>query len=872
MPWHRRLLVVLSALVPDAERADWRREWASELWYYEHRLHGNGSAIRASAALLWRVGGAAVHALWLRQRLWRRSLAGHDLRHALRMMAARPALTAAVLVTVAIGVGANTAMFSVVDAVLFEPLPFRDPGRLVVVWPERRGSLSRPEYRDVRDLSRSFDGLAAVNARSSFSLTGTGEAARLTGVYASANFFDVLGVDAAVGRTFLPDEDQPGHDGVVVLSDGLWRRRFGGDPSVIGRTLTLYGVPRVVVGVMPRGFAMPSSETELWVPLPLYEQAPGPSWNARYLTLIGRLKPGVAAAEAAEALKPIAAAIKTRWPNHDPDDIVDRGTVASLHEEMVGDTRPTLAALAGATALLLLVACVNIVNLLLARGAGRQRELAVRAALGAGRARLAQQLLVESVTLAVAGGIVGLIGAVWALHAVVPLLPLPLDLAGRVRVDATVLVVGLALAFLTGIAGGIAPAWRLTASRLHDALREGRAPGTAGARRLQRLFTIGQVALATLLLVGAGLLLRSFWRLTHVDPGFDAAHVLAVRLTPPQEAYHDAARRRALYGEVLAGVAQVPGVVTAGAIQHLPLGGSSWNVPVFPEGREIPGGVEPPVAAYRVATPGYFRTMRVRLIEGRGLSADDGPGRPPVTVISDTLARDLWPDGDALGRRLRTVIGDDGWIEVVGVVAGVHAGGLDEPPVGEMYRPYDQDPLASMALVVRTTGEPTRAAAAVRTVVRRVDTNVAVSDVRPLTAVVAASVARPRATAILLLLFAGLALALGAVGVHGVMAYAVSQRTHEFGVRMAVGAQAGAVARLVVGDATMLVASGLVLGLGGAALAARALGSLLFEIRPDDPLTFLAVAGVLGAAGLIAAWLPARRAARVDPVVALRAE
>ena len=869
--WCRRLLALAAALVPDAARADWRREWEAELWYHERRLRADLSRPRAAARLAWRLGGAIVHAAWLRQRLWRRDMIGQDLRHAVRMMAVRPALTAAVVATVALGVGANTAVFSVVHAALFRPLPFDDPDRLVVAWPERRQALSRPEYRDVRDMSRSFDGLAAVNGRSSFSLTGAGEAARLTGVYASANFFDLLGVGAALGRTFLPDEDQPGQDGVVILSHGLWQRLFGGDPAVLGRTLTLHGVGRTVVGVMPPEFAMPSPETELWVPLPLYEHAPGPSWYARYLTLIGRLKPGVTPAEAAEELRPIAAAVKERWPNNDPDDVVERGTVVSLHEMMVGNARPTLAALAGATALLLLVACVNIANLLLARAVARERELAVRAAIGAGRARLARQLLVESVTLAVAGGMAGVAAAAWAVGAVVPLLPLQLDLVGRARVDGTVLAVGLGLALVTGVVAGIAPAWRLTTSRLSDALREGRAPGSAEARRLQRVFTVGQVALAALLLVGAGLLIRSFWQLQQVDPGFDPDHVLAAQVTPPPAGYEDDARRVALYEELLGGAARLAGVVATGAIQHLPLGGSSWNVPVFPDGREIPKGVEPPVAGYRVATEGYFETMSIRLVGGRVFSAEDRPGRPPVTIISDTLARELWPGEEAVGRRLRTVIGTDEWIEVVGVVAGVRARGLDAAPVGEMYRPYAQDPMASMALVVRTTGEPTAAAAGVRAIVQRADENVALSDVRPVTDVVAASVARPRATAALLVVFAALALALGVVGVHGVVAYAVTQRTREFGVRLAVGARAGDLVRLVLGDAAALVGIGLTLGLAGAVAGAHALGSLLFEVRPADPLTLATVAVVLGASGLVAAWLPARRAMRVDPVTALRA-
>jgi putative ABC transport system permease protein len=869
--WIRRWLALAAALVPDDQRSAWRREWEAELWYYERRLRGERSRAGTTLAIAWRLGGAWTHAVWLRQRLWRRDLIGQDVRHAIRALSARPGLAVVVLVTVGLGVGVNTAIFSVIEVALLRPMPFADPSRLVVVWPERRGAISRPEYVDVRDGSRSFAGLAAVNGRSSFSLTGTGEAARLTGVYASVNLFSVLGVDASLGRTFLPNEDQPGHDHVVVLSHGLWVRRFGSDRGIVGRSLTLHGVSRTVVGVMPAGFALPSADTELWVPLPLYQHAPGPSWHARYLTLIGRLKPGVTAEQAAEALRPIAAAIKARWPNNDPADIVDRGTVVSLHETMVGSARPVLAALGSAAGLLLLVACANIANLLLVRGTGRRREMAVRAALGAGRLRLARQLMTESLVLALIGGGVGVGAAVWAVATLVPLLPMSLGPLGRARVDGPVLIVALGLALTTGILAGLAPAWRVARADLGQSLR-GRSPSSAETRRLQRIFTVTQVALATLLLVGAGLLVRSLWKLQQVDPGFEPAHVLAVRVTPPPSRYEADAERRAFYDAVLDGVAQVPGAISVGAIQHLPLAGSTWDVPVFPEGRGIPDGVQPPVAAYRVVTPDYFEAMAVRLVKGRRFSADDRPASRPVAIVSEHLARELWPGEDAVGRRLRTIIGTEDWIEVVGVVADVRADALDETPGGEMYRPYTQDSLASMTLVIRTSGDPTSLAGAVQAVVHRTDIDVAVSDIRPMTEVVAASVARPRALALLLLTFAAVAVLLGTVGVHGVVSYAASQRTHEFGVRVAMGASGRDVRRLVLGDGLVLVAVGLALGLGGSLLGSAAMASLLFGVGPADPLTLGAVAFVLGSAGLLAAWLPARRATRVDPVVALRVD
>jgi putative ABC transport system permease protein len=742
-----------------------------------------------------------------------------------------------------------------------------------VIWPERRTSLSRPEYLGVREAVRSCEGVAAVNGRSMFNLTGEAEAARLEGVFASSNFFTLLGADAALGRTFLPGEDGPGRDAVVVLSYGLWQRRFGGDPAVLGRTLTLHSVPRTVIGVMPRDFALPSPATELWVPLPLYRDAPGPGWASRYLTLIGRLKPDVPVAVAVAELRPIAAALKREYPNNDPDDIVERGTVVTLREFVVGATRPMFLALGGAVDLLLLIACANVANLLVARGISRQREFAIRAALGADRGRLVRQLLVESALLGCLGGVLGLTGATWGARAIAALLPETLPGLDAVTLDGPAALFALGLSAATGLLFGLAPAFRGARADLGQPLREGRAAaGTATARRFHRRLTIAEIALASVLLAGAGLLARSLWNVLHVDPGFQPAGVAAVQLAPPPDRYRDPDARRAFYDEVLAGLRALPGVTTAGAIQHLPLGGSAWTLPVYLEGETVADGVEAPTAHYRVVTPGYFSTMGLRVLRGRALSDDDRPGHPQAAIVSEALARRLWPGQDPLGRRVRTIIGPRDWIEVVGIVADVRADALDVAPPGELYRPYAQDPQAAVALVIKSAEDPRRLASEVRALVHRVDRDVAVSDLRALEDLVAASTVNRRASATLIGCFALAALLLGAVGVYGVVTYAVNQRTREFGVRLALGARRGEVFRLVLGEALRLVSGGLAIGLGLATVGSRWLGALLFEVRPLDPFVLAAAAIALLTAAVFASWVPARRATRVDPLVALRAE
>ncbi len=791
-----------------------------------------------------------------------------DLRFALRTLLRSPAFAGVATLTLALGIGAVATLFSVVDGVLLRPLPFREPDRLVAVSP----ALLRGEYVLARDRSRSFAELGGYQAGVGFGLSGGGEPERVTGAYASTNLFAALGAEPLLGRGFAAGEDQPGRGGVVVLGHGLWRRRFGADPAVVGRTVTLDGQPRTVVGVMPAEFRFPSAETELWVPVSL-DPAPhavGALWGMGGFQAVGRLAPGATPRQALAELGALARAMRAENPLWTPPEPYRAdAAVVPLRDAVVGEVRPTLLVLLAAVGFVLLIACANVANLLLARGLGRGREMALRSALGAGRGRLVRQLLTESLVLALAGGAAGLLLATWGLRWLVAALPADTPRLAEVALDGRVTALALGATLLTGVAAGLFPAWRVTRSELQGPLREGAGAG-GGRRRLSGVLVAAEIGLAMVLVVGAGLLIRSVRALVAVDPGFRTERVVSARIDPPESLYGDPARQRAFYAEVLGRVQALPGVGAAGLTSQLPLGGepSPWATAV--EGVTLdPNAL--PMFDRRAVTPEYLRTLGVRLVRGRAFTAADREGAPPVALVDEAAARRFWPGEDPVGKRIGHPWAND-WMTVVGVVAEVRSAGLAGEQNPAYYAPFAQKPGAGMTLVARTTSSPEALAGSLRAVVAGVDPQVPVSRVRAMDEWIAESVARPRLTAVLLGAFAGLALLLGAVGVYGVIAYTVGERTREIGLRIALGAGVGDVVGMVLRQGALLAAAGIGAGLLASLAATRALAGLLYGVTATDPLTFAVVPAVLAAAALLATWLPARRASRVDPMTALRGD
>ena len=807
-----------------------------------------------------------------------------DLRYALRALRKSPGFTLVAALTLALGIGANSAIFSVVYGVLLRPLPYRDADRLVTVnhlYPSLKGleaGVSAPGFVDYRDRSRVFAGVA-VQAGWQPSLTGRGDPERLTGSRVSGQFFSTLGVGAALGRTLRPDEDQPGRENVVVLSDGFWRRRFGGDRAAIGQTLTLDGVPHEVVGVMPPTFrdyfVRPA---ELWRPIALTaEQITGGRTN-EWLTLTARLRPGVTAEQAQAEMRTLAEQLKRQYPEAFPADW--SLAVASLRDKGTGGVRPALLVLFGAVGLVLLIACANVANLLLARAAGRAREVAVRTALGAQRGRIVRQLLTESVVLALGGGALGLLLAQFGVQALGAFSQAAAGAAGPaepVGLDAPVLLFALALSVGTGLLFGLAPALQAAGGGLQQSLREGGrgAAGDRAAQLVRRGLIVAEVALALMLLAGAGLLVKSFTRLLGVDPGFDPRNVLTATVALPAAGYASDTQRVAFFDELLPRIAAIPGVQAVGASSGLPLTGSGWTQSFDAEGYQPPAGQPSPWGEFKVITPGYPQVMRVPLVRGRGFTEQDGPGAPAVALVDEELVRRYWPGQDPIGKRLdfgTTASGRRRLLEVVGVLRHVRQQGLDDDARVQVYVPHKQRGLDRMSLVIRTAGDPLQVVPLVRAAVQQVDRDQPIADVRTMDALLAESVGQRRLSTVLLALFAGVALALACIGLYGVTAYAVTQRTREIGVRMALGAAGSQVVGAFVRDGLRLTALGLALGLAGAVAGGRLIASQLYEVEPTDPVTLGATAATLAVVAALASYLPARRATRVDPIAALRAE
>jgi putative ABC transport system permease protein len=792
-----------------------------------------------------------------------------DLRYAARTLTRSPGFTLVAVFTLALGIGANTAIFSVVNAVLLRPLPYAEPERLASA-----GWLMRGDYLVARERSRSFEELALYRASVGFNLSAAGEPERVTGAHASPDLFSILGVAPLLGRTLLAHEERPGEDGVVVLSHALWRQRFGGDPAVVGREVMIDSEPRTVVGVMPPGFDFPAGDALLWVPLPLDPADPVALWGGGGGQSLGRLRAGVTPAQAQAEIRALASEMReanTLWTP--PPEYGMEREVTALQEQMVGEVRTRLLVALGAVGLVLLIACANVANLMLARAAARRKEVAIRTALGAGRFRLIRQLLTESTLLALLGGAAGLALAFGGVRLLIGGLPADTPRVAEIGIDVGVLGFAAAVTLLTGLLFGLFPALRTSRQDLHAALRGGRgASEGAGQRRLSSALVAGEVALAVVLVIGAGLLIRSFWTLLRVDPGFRVESIVSARITPPEIRYGQAAQQRAFYGELLARTEALPGVSGAALVDRLPLVGGFAGLAFEVEGQPFVPGTAAPMVETRRITPDYLRLMGIPLLSGRPLADADREGAPDVALINEAMARQHWPGEDPVGRRFKPVWWQNRWITVVGVVADVRQYGLASAVEPEMYRPFAQEPAGTMMLVARTAAEPPVLAANLRSTVAAVDPEVPVSEVLTLEQVVSRSVAAPRFTMLLLAVFAAVALLLGAVGIYGVVAYSVTRRTREIGVRMALGARVEDVARLVIGQGLLLTLVGVAIGLVVALAATRVLSSLLYGIEPTDPVTFLAVPLLLTLVALLASYLPARRATRVDPLVALRAD
>jgi putative ABC transport system permease protein len=812
-----------------------------------------------------------------------------DLRHALRSLARSPGFTAVALVTLALGTGANAAIFSVVHAVLLEPLPFAEPDRLVTVWLSnpRQGFekdiTSYPNFRDWREQGSSFSQMVAVTG-TDVTLSGGGAAAEDAGAApeevraarVTEGFFPMLGVEPELGRGFRDEENEVGRHQVVVLSHGLWSRRFGADPAIVGSEIRVSGRPHTVVGVMPQGVRFPE-DAQLWLPFaftPAREdlrEARGALW----LPVFGRLAPGAGLAEAQAEMTAVAKRLEEAYP----DDNEELGILLEpLRQTLVGDVERPLLVLLGAVGLVLLIACANVANLLLARGAARARELAVRSALGAGGGSLARQVLAESLLLGAAGGLLGLLAAAVGVRSLLGLAPGELPRIEGVAIDWTVFAFALAVALAAGVLFGLPSALHAAGAEPGRALQEG-GRGRAGGRRLGRLrqvFVAGQLALALVLLAGAGLLVRSFLELRAVDPGFEPRGVLSFRVTLPGQGYETAEEIESFYRELLGSLEALPGVESASAITDFGLARLPQSGSITLEGRDHRSETDAafPVA-YDAVAPGFLQTAGIELLRGRAVGETDRRDGAQVAVVNEAFARRFFPGEDALGRRFTfgTPQGDDPqWTTIVGVAADARRSGLDQDVRPSAFLPHTQYSAGQMTVLLRTAGDPLVLAEPARRTVTALDADQPITDVRTLEQVFAGTGARRRFVAVLLGVFSGLAVALAAIGIYGVMAYVVGQRTREIGIRMALGARRREVVGWVLGQGMTVVAAGIALGLLGAVATTRLLSGLLYETAPADPVTFLLVAALLAAVALAANLLPARRAARVDPMAVLRQE
>ena len=810
-----------------------------------------------------------------------------DLRYGARMLLKNPGFALVAIVTLALGIGANTTIFSVINSLLLKPIPFPDADRLVLVWqsqandPKDRNIVSAPNYWDWQRQNDVFEKMAILDsAGKGYNLSGGGDPDRVSGVRVSAGFFDVLGVKPRLGRTFLPEEEQPGNHQVMVLSDGLWRSRYNSDPNIIGKTVKVDSEDYTVVGVMPPDFEFQlySPIRQLWVPV-AYTQGDRERGSNSFLCM-ARLKPGVTMEQARERMNVIGRALAEQYPQ-------DNAGITATIDPIIGfdteDQQRTLLTLLGVAGFVLLIACVNVANLLMARGAGRQREFAIRAALGASRLRTIRQLLSESLLLAFAGGFSGILVAVWSSSLLLKVLPgnltavpfLSISKANGIPIDYKVLAFTWAITCLTGIIFGLAPALIFSKRDVNEFLQEGSRGTSGGGARLRHVLVILEVGMALVVMTGAGLMIQSMARLLNVTPGFDPHNVLALGMSLPQEnLFYGPPGHPQFAHNLQEYVGSIPGVISVSAVSHTPVGGGNAGRGFVIEGRPDPGSENQLGAKYTIACPNYFQTMGIKQIGGREFTEQDSLSAPGVIVINEAMAKRYWPNEDPLGKRIKIGFfnSDAPWLTVVGVTQDVKQGGLDEKTRPEFFRPYNQAAWPVMTVVVRTASSPGAFINPIKQALARFEPDRAASGIRTMDEVIYDSVGSRRFPMMLLVAFSLVALTLAAVGISGVVSFSVSQRTREIGIRMALGAQKDDVIRLVLKHSMAAALIGVGVGLAASLALTRFLAGLLFDVKPMDPMVLGSAALILASVAFVACYLPARRATKVDPIVALRCE
>ncbi|HXR99291.1 MAG TPA: ABC transporter permease [Pyrinomonadaceae bacterium] len=806
----------------------------------------------------------------------------NDLQYGLRMLWKHKSVSGIALLTLALGIGVNSAIFSIVNAVVLRPLPYPESERLMVVWGNLHKTgleeieISALEFQDFQQQCQAFEHIAAY-AIQGLNLTGVDQPERVRGATVSANLFPTLRVQPQLGRNFTVDEDRAGNDAVVILGDSLWQRRFGGDPSVINKTVQLDGRTLTVIGVMPANFHFPDRDTEAWIPLAftpdLLEEN---NRGSHFLNVIGRLKSGVTPSQAQADLDTVTTRLSQEHVS------TYRGgfsaSIRSLHEELVGNLRRAMLVLLGAVGLVLLIACANVAHLRLASATSRYREFAIRAALGANRARVVRQFMTESLLLSFIGGALGLTLAVWVVRALVVLMPKDTPRLEEIKLDYRVVLFTLGTSLLTGIVFGLAPSFQAARTNLNDVLKEAGRGGDASRRlKLRNLLVVSEFALSLVLLIGAGLMVKSLLRLQEVKPGFDSANLLTMRIALPSSKYETFTKSHTFFQQLLDQLEARPEVESVGAINLLPFGGGGGDRSFSIQDQPTASGHARPDEQVRFVTPGYFRAMSIPLLTGRDFTRRDLPDTPQVAIVNSAFARKFWPNDNALGKRISFQNNNPKWYEIVGVVGNVKHRGLDIQDHAEIYIPAFQPLFAdgnvpALYLAVRTKSDPLLLAPAMRSEVAALDRDQPIYSLMTMDQRISDSIAPRRFNMFILGLFAALALVLAAIGIYGIMAFSVVQRTHEIGVRMALGASTRDVLTLVMRNGFKLALIGIIVGLVAAFAATRVLSSLLYEVSARDPLIFVLDAILLAMAALLACYIPARRATKVDPLVALRYE
>ncbi len=804
-----------------------------------------------------------------------------DLRYAIRNLCKHRGYTTVVVLTLALAIGGSTAVFSVVNAVLIRPLPFKSPERLVMVWnrygkmKESRAHVSPPDFLDRKRESRMLENMAAIEL-TSLNLIGRGEPERIRAARVSASLFSVLGVTPLRGRQFLDEEDRPGKNSVVIVSHDLWKRRFDSEPQLIGRHLNLSGNQYEVIGVMPESFWFPNPDIDLWIPIAFTtEQLADTFRGNEYISMIARIKPGFSVSQVRAEMNTIAARVIDRVPDR-TDFLRNAGwgaIVIPFRESITGEVKPALLVLMGAVSFLLLIGCANVANLILARTGGREKEIAIRAALGADRKSLVRLLFVEALVLAIAGGSIGLLLAYWTTVALPAIAPESLPRVSEIAIDRTVLGFSLIVSVLSGLLIGIVPALRVSLFRPLEHLKlEGTSTAPKSIHRSRDVLVIAEIALALVLATGAALLIKSFQRLTSVDPGFQTENRLTFTLSLPSAQYTEPHRIAGFYRDLMHGMEALPGVRAAGANASLPIAGENWTASFFIEGRQPPPGEPVPSFEYRMITPNYFRAMGIPFRNGRDFSDRDIDTSTRVAIIDQGLADRYWPNQNPIGRRIGFSNSSDKikWREVIGVVGTVKNSGLEEEAGAQIYFPHSQIPESVMSIVLDTTADPAAMSGLIRDRVKSLDPNLPVYQLTTFDRILSGSIAQPRFNMLLFVLFAATALALAAVGIYGVLSYTVTQRRKEIGIRMALGARPDNVLLMIVRQSMLIAFAGMLTGIAASFALSRYLSALLFRMQPVDPVIYGATAGFAMFIALLASFIPAKRAAGLDPLLSLR--